>query len=219
MPSAKTESNATADLIEERTILTLATKMAKGSGDREVVATISTNAVDRDGDVLLPGGMDAKEFRANPVMLFSHDSGALPIGRWNRIEKQGGDSIVARGVLATRPPEHPQLAEWLADSVLHLIREDVLRGVSVGFLIDDAREPNQRDASKYGSSVRRIVTKWRLVEVSIVPVPANQEALITAVSKCWKGGSMLNSLWGVPRRQVRRLDCRQKIRHNLTVGG
>lgn len=202
-------------MIAERHYLNLSTKFHKSSNPREIVATISTNAVDRDGDVLLPGGLNAREFRKNPVMLFGHESGSLPIGKWTKIEKHGGQKVVAFGELASRPAEHPKSAEWLADSVLHLVKEGVLKGVSVGFLIEEEREPDRKDFAQFGDEARRIVTRWQLVEVSIVPIGCNQDALITAVSKCWSGGrSMLEPMLNLPRR----LDLSRRRTYNLRAG-
>ena len=204
----------TATMIEE-SFLTLDTKISKAAGERDIIARISTNAVDRDGDVLLPAGLDAKEFRENPVMLFGHDQNKLPIGTWTRLEKQS-DAIIAHGTLATRPPQHPMTEEWGPDTILHLIREGVIRAVSVGFMIGEHREPTTKDVSRYGDSVRRIVSKWRLVEVSIVPIPANQDALIMAVGKAWSGGrSMLADLLNLPQKSRRRVDIPSRRRLNI----
>jgi hypothetical protein len=39
------------------------------------------------------------------------------------------------------------------------------------------------DRKKYGGSVSRIFSRWKLLEVSLAPLQANPEALITAVKK------------------------------------
>ncbi len=36
---------------------------------------------------------------------------------------------------------------------------------------------------KFGAGCRRVVSKWNLLEISVAPLPCNQEALATAVSK------------------------------------
>jgi len=46
----------------------------------KIEATISTETIDRDGEVLIAQGMDATEFNANPVVFYNHDY-AQPIGR------------------------------------------------------------------------------------------------------------------------------------------
>ena len=43
-------------------------------------ATISTDSVDRDGEVMVPAGMNAKDYEPNPVLLWNHDT-SQPVGR------------------------------------------------------------------------------------------------------------------------------------------
>ena len=46
-----------------------------------------------------------------------------------------------------------------------------------------ARVATKGDVERYGPDVRKVFSKWKLLEVSAVSVPANQDALIYAVSK------------------------------------
>ncbi len=57
------------------------------SSEKAVVATISTRARDRQGDVIEPTGVRLDRFRKNPVVLYAHDYEALPVARsmWERI--------------------------------------------------------------------------------------------------------------------------------------
>ena len=48
----------------------LETKAAADQSERTVIARISSNAVDRDGDVMIPGGLNAREFNKNPVVRY-----------------------------------------------------------------------------------------------------------------------------------------------------
>ena len=61
----------------------------------------------------------------------------------------------------------------------------MVKAVSIGFMPLDggARVATTGDVEKYGSDVRKVFSKWKLLEVSVVTVPANQDALIYAVSK------------------------------------
>lgn len=159
------------------------TKASKTEG-RTIFARISTPAVDRDGDVMLPSGMDAKSFKKNPVVLFGHDNWSMPIGKVTKLNnpRQGVEATIK---LAERPDEHPPTEEWVPDTVLSLFEQGVLNAFSIGFLVKNggAREAEKRDISRFGDGVRQVITAWELLELSVVPVPANQEALATAVSK------------------------------------
>lgn len=165
---------------------TLDTTFRAEPGERAVVARISTTAVDRDGDVILPSGLDVADYKRNPVVLLVHDSGKLPIGRVESIKKQSND-VMAKVVFAERPISHPASAEWIPDTVLALFQQKVLNAFSVGFTVDNdgIRIAEAKDKSRFGDHARRIVTRWKLIELSVVPVPANQEALAVAVSKSW----------------------------------
>jgi len=76
-------------------------------GERAVLATISTIAVDRDGDVLIPSGCYTKDFEKNPIVFLGHDYFELPTGKVTAI-KRYDDSIEAKVVFADRPETHPE---------------------------------------------------------------------------------------------------------------
>src|SRR5689334_5359727 len=46
----------------------------------EPTITISTAAVDREGDVLVPSGAVLDSYKQNPVVLFGHNHDDLPVG-------------------------------------------------------------------------------------------------------------------------------------------
>lgn len=152
---------------------TVAEIKSDGAGDaRTFTAKITTNSVDRDGEVLIPQGMDARDYKKNPVVFWNHDYN-LPIGTAADM-KRNDDHWTATAKLASTP---------FAQEVYTLMREGVVRGVSVGFVPIESRPPTKGDLSKFGDDVRRVYSKWKLLEFSVVPLPANQDALITAVSK------------------------------------
>jgi HK97 family phage prohead protease len=151
-------------------------------GERAVIARITTASVDRDGDVVLPSGADTRDFLENPVVLFGHDSSRVPVGKAVSMKRTPND-IKAKVEFAKRPDTHPDAVEWVPDTVLALFQQKVLRAFSIGFTIDDARDAGEKDLERFGKGARRIITRWKLLEFSVVPIPANQEALATAVSK------------------------------------
>ncbi len=144
-------------------------------------ATISTDSVDRDGEVMVPQGMNSKDFERNPVMLWNHDP-AQPIGRAISL-RRGESAIEAEFVFAPRPDEYE--GDWFPDYVRGLVAANVLKAVSIGFMPMDGspRIASKGDVERYGPGVRRVFSKWKLLEVSVVSIPANQDALITAVRK------------------------------------
>ena len=148
-------------------------------GERSVVASITTNSLDRDGEVLIPQGCDATDFLKSPTVFFNHDY-EKPIGRCTDIRREP-NSLIAKTRFATKPEDHT--GEWLPDTVLSLFQQGVLSGFSVGFVPIESRRPSKKDRTQFGDRVVRVYSKWKLLEYSVAPLPANQDALVTAVSK------------------------------------
>lgn len=176
-----------------------AATMTVEPGERSVVARISTTDVDRSGDVVLPSGADYSDFKKNPVVMFAHDTGKLPIGKAERIERMT-DGMRSKVKFADRPDSHPPAVEWLPDTVFSLFQQGVLRAFSIGFIVDEWRAATEKDMRRFGDAARRIFTKWRLIEFSVVPVPDNQNALVEAVSKGYASAdSQVCDLWNIER--------------------
>lgn len=147
--------------------------------ERTFSATISTQAIDRDNEVLLSRGLRASEFLKNPVVFWNHNYD-VPIGKARKVMGEP-DRVRAVAQMAERPNDHD--GEWFPDTVLSLMDQGVIRGVSVGFQSIETRRPTAEDKAKFGDNVSTIHSKWNLLEFSVVSIPANAEALIDAVDK------------------------------------
>lgn len=151
-------------------------------GERAVMAKISTIAVDRDGEVLIPQGCNTKDYEKNPIVTWMHDYYSLPVGKIAAI-KRDAESVSAKIVFASRPENHPADEEWFPDVVFSMYQQKVLSAFSVGFDPIESRPSTDRDLEKFGAGCRRVTNKWSLLEVGCVTIPCNQEAVATAVSK------------------------------------
>ena len=143
------------------------------------VATITTDSVDRDGEVVVPSGMHSRDYERNPVLLYEHDV-QKPIGKMLKMARKER-SIEAEFALAPRPANHE--GEWFPDTVASLMEFGALNTMSIGFMGTEARPASKADTEKYGPGCRRVYGKWKLLEVSVVSIPANQDAIVTAVRK------------------------------------
>lgn len=123
----------------------------------------STNAVDSYGDIV-EQSWDLKRFKSNPVILYAHDSRELPIGTATRCE-------VVKGQLECTIKFCTEDMNPLAEQVWKMVQSGVLRAVSVGFIPNDIRY-EKRD----GEDVC-VLGNCELHEISVVPIPANHEAL------------------------------------------
>jgi len=156
--------------------------VAVADGERAVTATITTAVCDRDGEVVIPAGVNSKEYEKNPVLLLQHSYWGMPLGKCVALRRED-ERIVAKFVFASRPENHPADEEWMPETVFSLFQQGVLRAFSIGFIPTETRPANDRDVEKFGGATRRVISKSKLLEVSVVTVPANQEAVATAVSK------------------------------------
>jgi len=186
-------------------------KDTKAMKPRTVVARISTTSIDRDGEVLLPSGIDLKDFRKNPVVLLNHDQGGLPVGRALSVKRQS-DGIIAEVQFAERPTGHPSSVEWIPDTIFNLFQQGILKAFSVGFIPLEMREPTDRDFKKFGDDVRNVISKWSLLEFSVVNVPSNQDSLVLQVAKNHK---WLADAWHIDSGQMQE----NGKRNRLQLGG
>jgi len=146
-------------------------------GERQIRVIVSTPTPDRVKDVLEPGGVDVSAYRANPIVLADHDR-AAPIGT-AEIEIKS-DRVEAVVTFA------PAGASSKADEYCALAKAGVLNTVSPGFIEKEA-------APIKGGGVH--ITRWELLELSLVTVPCNAEATVIErqlTERNWRVGASLN---------------------------
>src|SRR5580765_8569438 len=86
---------------------------------------LSDGTVDRIGDVVDPRGWQLDRIKSDPVVLFNHDRGQI-VGRWTDIRVKNAQ-LIGR-IVWTNSDKWP-FAQYVRD----LVREGILRTVSVGF--------------------------------------------------------------------------------------
>jgi HK97 family phage prohead protease len=128
----------------------------------ELTACITNADTDRDGDVLLSSGAELDPLM--PLLMF-HDA-TRPIGKLVETVEHSDKRVVCKFALADTA---------LARDALALLEIGGLR-CSVGF------EPIEFVPAKE-SGRRYIIQKFTVMETSLVPVPANPQAIIVALQK------------------------------------
>jgi HK97 family phage prohead protease len=156
------------DKITQYKTMTITSQKADSEDLREFSALITNEAQDRDNEVLLASGMKKSDFLNNGIILFNHDPDQ-PIGTATAL-RRSGNGWIAKGRIA----ENVQKAE----EVWQLLKQGILKGVSVGFTVIEQRAPTKKDFAEFGKNVSNIISKWNLLEFSVVSVGANQEALV-----------------------------------------
>lgn len=128
------------------------------TGNNRITFVLSDESVNSYGFVVLTSGIDTTEFERNPVMLYMHNRDGNVIGRWENIRKDGkrllGDAVFDDST-------------ELAATVKKQVENGFLRCVSIGI---------EEMATEEINGVQT-VTKCRLIEVSIVDIPSNSNAV------------------------------------------
>jgi HK97 family phage prohead protease len=133
--------------------------------DRSVKFIITTGAADRERDVIDPSGWDVSSYLQNPVVLFAHDYDSLPIARTISLE-QHNDKLVAVAEFATAE------LNPMAEQVYQMLKQGFLKGASVGFRPVTFAYNDERGGVDFAQQ--------ELLEFSVVPIPANAQALMAA---------------------------------------
>ncbi len=149
---------------------TLASTASIDAAQRTVTHVITAAIPDRSGDLVVPSGLaNRAEFLRNPVVLWAHQRTLPPIGTCIDLQVTK-DRVIAVTRFATGVP--------LADDLLRLYEQGILRGWSIGFVPKRAGLRSMSDGRR-----GMLVEAWDLLEYSAVPVPENPLALTMAIRK------------------------------------
>lgn len=175
-------------------------------GERAEIGYISTNDKDLDDEILMPGGCDLSYFNEHKQVIWGHDYQIPPIGTARWIKKD------EHGVLAKTWYAETERAE----EIWQLVKSGVLKTFSVGFVPIKATWQGADDWEKTcdklheqgmtfdRTKVRRIYTKWTLLEYSKVSIPSNVHATTIAVAKGMKLSDDLLAEMGIDKTKIER---------------
>ena len=148
----------------------------ESEGDLPIAFVISTDEVDRHGDVIQAQGWQLDAYLNNPVFLWARDYSRPVIGRASEVWHEP-HRLLARMKFA--PTD-------FAQKVAVLYRTGFQNGVSVGF---KPLRYEERRHEKTGASLEQ-----ELLETSAVPVPANRNALTRALEQAPLVGEYLRRI-------------------------
>ena len=141
----------------------------KEKSARPVVSFVASTAnPDRYGDVINQAGWSLAKYRKNPVILLNHNANQLPIGR--------GEVDVIDGQLMV--DIEFDMDDPIAAEVARKTKDGFMGAVSVGFNAIDStpRSMLSKDNPHYGKR-GEYFERAELLEISIVTIPANGEAV------------------------------------------
>ena len=138
----------------------------------------STSQPDRAEDIVELAGWDTKAWEKNPVILWGHGrTGGLPIGRGVNIQKDFEKQALVVDVEFTPKDDTNNPHLQFANAVEALVENGFIKAVSVGFLPKESEERQDvNDTDSWFPPMR--YTQSELLEISIVNVPANPNALL-----------------------------------------
>lgn len=144
----------------EKVAVERATGKQLAYGEFETV--VSNSNEDRYYEKILLEGIDLKQIKRNPTVLWGHDYRGLPIGKITKIWIEG-NNLMARIKLSVEKYD-------FAKQVYDLILDGAINAVSLGGQV------------KKWNDDYSVIEQLELYEISVVPVGAHRDALITAKS-------------------------------------
>lgn len=178
------DGKAPADVIV-RCHLPAEIKEVKGeNGSRMAMFILSTGDVDRYNDVISAEGWETANFMRNPVVLWAHNQssfggqgtfphGGLPIAKGKDLRVEG-DKLVGTAEFFKEEGENVSEAAKFINTIWEMVKGGFLNAVSVGF---DPLEWTWDEKRNGYNFIRQ-----ELLEFSMVPIPANTDALAIARS-------------------------------------
>ena len=139
---------------------------------RKATFVISTDEKDRTGEVV-EQSWDLENYKKNPIVLFGHDASkpGYVLGKATEIvsDKDGNKNITLGTVQFAEEGTSED-----ADTVWKLVKQGILRTVSVGFIPHTFKKLADDDDTD-------VLADNELLEFSIVPIPANPSAVALAL--------------------------------------
>lgn len=120
---------------------------------------VSDETVNTYGFRILTDGIDTARFEKNPIMLYMHENPII-IGRWENLVKKDG-KLFADAVFDEEDPK--------AKEIMGKVDRGFLKATSLGVFF----EPSSRLKDDKGD----FIEKCELIEISIVSIPSNANAV------------------------------------------
>lgn len=141
------------------------TVRAMNEEKRSIDVIASSTAIDSYGEIVAQD-WDLRRYQANPVVLYGHNAWGLPIGHASDVRVEDQKLLATLHFVDAR-------ANPTAEMIWQSVIQGSLRAVSVGFRSKSATMQNINGKDVF------VLTGNELIEISVVPIPANPEALAT----------------------------------------
>jgi len=185
LDAVRRDTTASTDLLKAAPKFEGEPKIDKDS--RVFPIIVSTRQIDRDNEIVMPKGLNFKDWMKTGVIIDCHDYSKLPIGKAVWV---GVTDFAVKFHIETAPTERGEellaLAKFMPlTASIGMCGCEYIRAGSPEF--DKATKEMLRMWPEFTEKVlaelRGIISKAQISETSIVPVPANPNAVSTALAK------------------------------------
>jgi HK97 family phage prohead protease len=153
---------------------TYAARIEINAEERSVIGYISTDSVDREGEVVIPKGLMLDSFRKSPGVLWCHDYKLPPVGKCLWI-KTDDNTVWAKTQFADTPR---------GNEALYLYKEGFMTGFSIGFIADRTAygPPSQKEMEVRPDwrFAKALIRKAEVIEYSVAIIACNRDAITRA---------------------------------------
>ena len=152
--------------------------------ESSIIIKISDTTTDRSGEVILQDGLNLDDYLKNPIMCWGHDYSIPAIAKITELQKSN-NATYAKVKFGSGKT---------CQDYYNLVKEGILSACSIGFvstreIVKGTREfVNfiKENSVKYGLSnienIKKIITESTMLELSLVNIPCNQNALVVMKS-------------------------------------
>lgn len=152
------------------------TILREDAGDFIFEGVATTSNPDREHDILEHKGAF---WHSDEIPLLMHHAQSLPVGVVRLFQAEDGIRYIAR--IANPAGDDTDFGQRRKSAIAQ-IKSGVIRGVSIGYL-------PQPGSVKRLTPVGRRISRFEVVELSLVSVPANRDATIREIKSIFKGNS------------------------------
>lgn len=187
--------------------------------DRVRTFIVTTSRVATDMGVLLPDGMDTRNFDRRPLCFWSHRTNAQAhaIGRWLdrrriTIPEDGWEMDLEFA---------PEGVSDVADDAFRFIDWSGIGAASVGFdVVDGPSNPTPDEVLKYGiPKWGWIGRKWVLREISLCHIPADAGCIMRAAEGAGTSSAFRAATGGTGRAEAEPVEGMEKVEAAIVAVG
>lgn len=129
---------------------------------------MSTENIDRHGDIVDQASWNLKYFKESPMFFFQHRSDEFPIGKWLSVGFENDPNNIGKQMLVGTAEFRTEFED--AARAFRHVEEGDISAVSVGFIPHRVEYDEEKDAF--------VLYDCELLECSLVGVGSNRQALV-----------------------------------------